>query len=399
MNNDVTRGRYRADTQRRDRRPLGVAVGATVALIAGVLSAGAANAHEPRSPSTCLVKAGTTGPVVSSAGGQALTDALAGSEATIYVGGICTGNFIIDRNVTVIGGLRAKGSRSEEVAAILDGQGAGRVISVDSETAIVTLSRLTIRNGNGIDGGGISNGGGSLTVIRSRVSGNTAGFGGGISSCGGGSLTVILSRVTGNTAGFGGGISICGGGNATLTNSTVSGNTATDSRGEGGGGIYNSVSTVRLIKSKVTRNSAATGGGIKNSFGTMALIKSKVSRNSAATGGGIVNVGESGDLTLTDSTVTDNTAATVSVFLGGAVGGGGILNGAGATVTLDGRTRITRNTATNGGGIRNHMGTFLGTDGTLTTTDSWTGTTCGNSPDDFRAVKGNSYGGQTADSC
>ena len=374
MNNDVTRGRYRADTQRRDRRPLGVAVGATVALIAGVLSAGAANAHEPRSPSTCLVKAGTTGPVVSSAGGQALTDALAGSEATIYVGGICTGNFIIDRNVTVIGGLRAKGSRSEEVAAILDGQGAGRVISVDSETAIVTLSRLTIRNGNGIDGGGISNGGGSLTVIRSRVSGNTAGFGGGISSCGGGSLTVILSRVTGNTAGFGGGISICGGGNATLTNSTVSGNTATDSRGEGGGGIYNSVSTVRLIKSKVTRNSAATGGGI-------------------------VNVGESGDLTLTDSTVTDNTAATVSVFLGGAVGGGGILNGAGATVTLDGRTRITRNTATNGGGIRNHMGTFLGTDGTLTTTDSWTGTTCGNSPDDFRAVKGNSYGGQTADSC
>ena len=373
MNNDVTRGRYRADTQRRDRRPLGVAVGATVALIAGVLSAGAANAHEPRSPSTCLVKAGTTGPVVSSAGGQALTDALAGSEATIYVGGICTGNFIIDRNVTVIGGLRAKGSRSEEVAAILDGQGAGRVISVDSETAIVTLSRLTIRNGNGIDGGGISNGGGSLTVIRSRV--------------------------TGNTAGLGGGISICGGGNATLTNSTVSGNTATDSRGEGGGGIYNSVSTVTLIKSKVTRNSAATGGGIKNSFGTMALIKSKVSRNSAATGGGIVNVGESGDLTLTDSTVTDNTAATVSVFLGGAVGGGGILNGVGATVTLDGRTRITRNTATNGGGIRNHMGTVLGTDGTLTTTDSWTGTTCGNSPDDFRAVKGNSYGGQTADSC
>ena len=155
MNNDVTRGRYRADTQRRDRRPLGVAVGATVALIAGVLSAGAANAHEPRSPSTCLVKAGTTGPVVSSAGGQALTDALAGSEATIYVGGICTGNFIIDRNVTVIGGLRANGSRSKEGTAILDGHGSGTVIAVTSGT--VALSRLTMRNDYTYGGGGIHN--------------------------------------------------------------------------------------------------------------------------------------------------------------------------------------------------------------------------------------------------
>ncbi|CAB4933323.1 unannotated protein [freshwater metagenome] len=85
----------------------------------------------------------------------ALTVALAGSEPRIYFGGNCQGNFIIDRNVTVIGGLRANGSRSKEGTAILDGHGSGTVIAVTSGT--VALSRLTMRNDYTYGGGGIHN--------------------------------------------------------------------------------------------------------------------------------------------------------------------------------------------------------------------------------------------------
>lgn len=416
---------------RRHRRRLGVAAGATVALIASVLGTGIAAAGESTSPTTCVVKAGTGAVSVGVAGDStALAAALADeSIPTIYVGGICKGNFTINRTVNVIGGLRANGSLGEKGTAILDGQATDAVISGYNSTVTVSLSRLIIRNGNGFDGGGILNYG-SLTLSRSTVSGNTAArYGGGIANFGGsltlnhstvigntatdggggginnylGTITLIKSKVSGNSAAEGGGINNATEGTVSLTHSTISGNTATDPRGGGGGGIHNYIGTTTLIKSKVSRNSTASvGGGIKNSFGTMTLIKSKVSRNSAVAGGGIVNFGESGNVTLTDSTVTSNTAAPVSSSLGGPAGGGGILNGARATLTLDGHTKVTRNTATDGGGggILNNSGFFIpGRDGTLTTTDSWRGTTCGNTPDDFRAVKSTTYAGQTAAPC
>ena len=55
-----------------------------------------------------------------------------------------------------------------------------------------------------------------------------------------------------------------------------------------------------------------------------------------------------------------------------------------------------RNTATTGGGISNAVDVVSGT---LTTTGSWKGTTCGNTVDDFKAVKGIAYTGQTAGNC
>jgi len=174
---------------------------ATVGLIAGVLSTGAASAGESRSLSTCLAKAGTGIVSVGAAGGStALTDALAETTTpTIYVGGICKGNFTIARDVTVIGGLRTKGSLSEDGKAILDAQGAGTVVVVN-DPFVTTLSRLTIRNATtNLGGAGILNMG-NLALTLSTVSANTASNhdGGGIYST---HTLTVATGWTGTTCG------------------------------------------------------------------------------------------------------------------------------------------------------------------------------------------------------
>ena len=85
-------------------------------------------------------------------------------------------------------------------ASTLDGLGACRVLSIGGT---VTLSGLTIRNGNAATGGGISSSA-SLTVSSSTIAGNTATTqGGGVASSG--TLTVSNSTITGNAAGSQGG--------------------------------------------------------------------------------------------------------------------------------------------------------------------------------------------------
>ena len=115
---------------------------------------------------------------------------------------------------------------------------------------------------DGIDGGGIFNLAGILTLIDSSVVGNKAGDGaiavgagqdasggegGGISSTSPGVLTLIRSTVTDNTTGMGG---------------TNDGDQA---RGGRGGGIH-SVSTVNILNSTISGNQTvgtdADGGGI-----------------------------------------------------------------------------------------------------------------------------------------
>jgi hypothetical protein len=170
----------------------------------------------------------------------------------------------------------------------------------------LTLINSTV-SGNSADygdlayGGGVTNYEGTLTLINSTVSGNSAARGGGIYNYGG-TLTLTNSTVSGNTAtgdlASGGGISH-GGGDLTLINSTVSGNTAYS-----GGGIH-SGGTPTLINSTVSGNTATSGGGINYSgTGTLMLISSTVSGNSAAEGGSIRNL--RGTVTLTNTLVEDD---------------------------------------------------------------------------------------------
>ena len=130
-------------------------------------------------------------------------------------------------NLTIGLSLTLTGSGAS--TTIIDGGRVSRVVTINSSSAHVTLSGLTIRNGHAFAGGGISNVG-ILTLVTSNVSGNAV-------SCSGFSCTVA-----------GGGI-YNSGGTITIQSSTISGNNATCSEsgvrngrcGAAGGGIYNLV--------------------------------------------------------------------------------------------------------------------------------------------------------------
>ncbi|MEH1842182.1 MAG: DUF4347 domain-containing protein [Nostoc sp.] len=167
-----------------------------------------------------------------------------------------------------------------------------------SNSGILSLANTSVF---GNTQGGIYNVG-SLSLTGSSVYGNTKRgssdyrdiAGGGIfndaSNGNTGTLNLINSSVSGNTASFGGGI--YSGGTLRLTNSTVSGNTAL----EDGGGIYNAgvdydAGSAILINTTISGNTALKdGGGIYNGYAyvednRLALINSTINNNTADSDG------------------------------------------------------------------------------------------------------------------
>ena len=169
----------------------------------------------------------------------------------------------------------------------ISGGGAVGVFSIGPTT--VTVSGLTIANGNSVNGGGIQNNGGTVTVSGCTFAGNAAQNGGGIDSSSG---------------------------TLTVSNSTFSGNTT---NGGSAGAIYNNYGTLTLSNSTLSGNSARYGGGIFN-FGTLIVNNSTISGNTIpanGAGAGIINAGSgvlveapAGPVTLTNSIVAGNTPGT-----------------------------------------------------------------------------------------
>jgi hypothetical protein len=257
----------------------------------------------------------------------AIFSAAAGS--TLLVDGTCTGNFYINKDLTLSG------------PAILDGGGVpttfGATLNVASGT--VVLNNLIIQHGVGIDGlgGGLWNGG-QLTLNHSTVAHNSAYAIGGVFNVG--QLTLNNSTVSDNTsANEGGGIFNCGAnpgfqafglctgppGSLTLKSSIVSNNVA----GSGdGGGIWNDPQAVMtLISSTVSNNTANNGGGGIENHGTATVNSSTLSGNTGGSGGGIWN---NGTATLNKSTVSNNFSTAGPQSFGG---GGGVSNGLSNTGT------------------------------------------------------------------
>jgi CSLREA domain-containing protein len=167
-------------------------------------------------------------------------------------------------------------------------------------TLVLTNSLVVSNTGGGISNAGtatvastrIADGGGAgihntgrMTLSLSTVAHNT---GGGIVNRDGGTFTVSKSTIVGNSADNGGGIlntaaSTHRPASITLRNSTVSGNSASSF----GGGIINASglanARVNLINTTVTNNSAleGNGGGIRQSSGELSLINSLVAKNRA----------------------------------------------------------------------------------------------------------------------
>jgi hypothetical protein len=211
---------------------------------------------------------------------------------------------------------------------IVDGGGVNsQVVVVGSEPKVpVTLSEMTFRDGAGQeDGGGIYNCFGTLTVIDSIITGNritsgngSYGYGAGIYNCPSSTLTLINTTISNNSALIGG--AICNGGTLTMINSTVSGNVA---RQHEGGGIAN-YGTLNITNSTFSGNIARSSllgslaggilnGGLFQSAGTLAINNSTFSGNAArgGKGGGIFNV-KGSTVVLQNSIVSNNTGGNCS---------------------------------------------------------------------------------------
>ncbi len=261
----------------------------------------------------------------------------ADGPATITLDGT---ELTLDSDVTIDG-------PGAELLAI-DADGRSRVFGV-SESITATIDGLTITGGLAEEGGGIYNNG-TLTVIGSTLSGNSApgerGYGGGIYSALNSVLSVTGCTFSGNLGGGGGGI--CSHGALTVTDSTFSENSA-----HCGGGIDN-YGTLTISDSAFFGNSVGNeGGGVRNS-GMLTVTNSTFSGNSTrwGVGGGIRSDGE---LTVAGSTFSDNSAGD---------DGGGVHSSDG-TLTVTDCTLSNNSAEGEGGAICNYTGTLTVTDCTL----------------------------------
>jgi CSLREA domain-containing protein len=142
---------------------------------------------------------------------------------------------------------------------VIDGANLDRVFDVQAGNKL-ELVGVTVRNGRAASGPG---GGirvlGELELTRGAVTGSHAQSdnGGGIDGGTGSKVTLNQSTVWGNTATNGGGLAI--GGTLEMINSTLSGNSAS---GLGGGLYATSDSEGEVSNSTITANTAAQGGGV-----------------------------------------------------------------------------------------------------------------------------------------
>ncbi|WP_068415160.1 hypothetical protein [Planctomyces sp. SH-PL62] len=232
-------------------------------------------------------------------------------------------------NLNLIGGNGLAGATAGSSPA--DGNG-GAVLNFGALTVDgCTLSGNAANASFGF-GGAILNDNGTLTVIDSTLSGNSAANGGAIADFG--SLTVSDSTLESNSAANGGAISITG--SATVTDATVSNNSSVGV----GGGIFCFSGSLTLSDSVVAGNSSSLGGGLVNQFGTMIVTDSVIAGNRAGVGGGGIFTFDTSSTFISRSLLQSNTAG-----FGGAISNAGYLQ--------VGESLVVGNTAlsASGGGI------------------------------------------------
>ncbi|HEX9918644.1 MAG TPA: choice-of-anchor Q domain-containing protein, partial [Pyrinomonadaceae bacterium] len=294
----------------------------------------------------------------------------------------------------------------------------------------VNISGLTITNGRAPDssvtGGGIWQGGGSMTLTDVVITGNRTGDGfrgsgdssGGMGGSGGGiagsgilTLTnvVVSNNATGNggtgyyggSGGFGGGISFSGN-TLTMTNVVVSGNTTGNAgettgggyggHGGNGGGIYAGTGILNLSNVTVRDNIAGDGDDGGHGGGmyllpnaTTTMRDCTISNNSSGMGGskqgaqggyggGIVNHGET---IMIGCLISGNSTKRSGFGAGGGSLGGGIFNG--NTLKMINCT-VSGNKADplvgRGGGIFNNANALTLTNVTMTGNSAYSGENC-----------------------
>jgi CSLREA domain-containing protein len=221
---------------------------------------------------------------------------------------------------------------------IIDGNHIDRVFSIASGR-YVSMTNLTIRNGDDSDsiiyntGGGILSHG-ALEITNSIIENNHAhAYGGGICSLGAASQLLIgRSIIRSNSViqsslryGYGGGVYAQD--SITVANSTIEANTASMGGGiyaqnsfgvynstvklnvasEYGGGLYISSPAARVHNSTFDSNGASDGGGIFSFNSNLYLVNSTISGNWATNNGGGINE-YTGTSAIYNTTVINNDA-------------------------------------------------------------------------------------------
>jgi large repetitive protein len=199
-------------------------------------------------------------------------------------------------NMTITGG----GTTSTPGSGVFNHQGT------------LSLVNTTITGNKAADGGAVYNYGGSVYILDSTISNNssiavpsTFTSGGGIYNSVSGEITITGSTIEDNTAAFIGG-GICNAGTLTIIQSTITSNSAED-----GGGIF-SGGTLTITQSTISDNSSTTGNGAGiDNTGELTVTGSTINGNiSVGNGGGIYSYYDTGgaSLTVTNSTIVGNSA-------------------------------------------------------------------------------------------
>lgn len=167
--------------------------------------------------------------------------------------------------------------------------GSGGGMYIFSSSCLYQNSSFTDNTATGTGAGIYWSGSGSPAFTNCSINSNDAvGEGGGIYfSTGAGSPSFRECTIQSNTSGGnGGGISNYCGGTLSLLSTIISGNTAAVT----GGGIYNNNSPAAITNCLITGNLANGGAGIWNSFSDAVIINCTIAGNrSTAQGGGMSN--------------------------------------------------------------------------------------------------------------
>jgi predicted outer membrane repeat protein len=210
---------------------------------------------------------------------------------------------------------------------------------VFSSTAILTQSAGSIMSNTAGNGGGVAVYQGRFKLLNGSIAGNVASNDGGAIFLNDPAGQVVQSggTIIQNQAAYGGAAKIING-RYYLLGGEIGLNQATYS----GGGIYvyDVNAALNQIGGLIDRNTASDGGGVLVDMGSALFNGGSISNNTAASGkgGGLYMTGNS-TVTLLASNISGNSAGSY---------GGGIY--AGGSITLPG-IQLSNNSATDGGGV------------------------------------------------
>ncbi len=199
---------------------------------------------------------------------QAVLDAVDGDEI-VFDASLFDSTIVFNSTIAITQDIQITGLQGNVIT--LDGNNVTRHFAITGGQT-VTISNLTLVNGNASPGGSINLANGNLTIVNSMlINNNSAGNGGAIDNNAASTLTLINSTLSNNTTGnFGGAINNPG--TLTIRNSILSGNAT----GNDGGAITNLGGTLDIANSVVINNTAQNcGGGIGN-IGTITNVQNTI---------------------------------------------------------------------------------------------------------------------------